>query len=212
MSNPDLTLILNPSEIWPEPSDCPAWPLASNKVSAAQNPPGSRHDAEQRLASLHKALNGDKPVRAPTDDERHRLIERHFTDEPLVAGYSGSNWKYQTLGLPFIRDRVASDKAPALIVEAAHVRGHLRHLAAKAEADENARAEAEEAKLKDQAENWPAREKAIRKELDSLAEAEARHQQRLDDEQAVFRANELRQQLSLGQRSADRAAAKLEAA
>lgn len=211
MSNPDLTLVLNPAELWPEPADCPSWPLSANKQSAVMNSPGTRQDAEQRLAKLSKALNGDKPVQAPSDAERQKLIERHFTDEPLTDGYSGADWRYEALNMPFIRDRVRSD-APAMIVESAHLRGYLRKLAAKAEADAKARAEAEERKLKDKAENWPDREKAIRKELDSLAEAEQRHLQMIEDEKAARRCTELRQQLSLGQRDAAEAAAKLEAA
>lgn len=213
MSNQiDKTLIINPAEVWPEPSDCPTWPLNRDAKSAAMNGPGNRQDAEQRLAKLHNALHGDKPTRAPSDAERQKLIERHFTGEPLSAGYSGAKWQYEALGMPFIRDCSNSDNAAGMVVEAAHIRGYLRKLDAKAEADAKARAAAEDARLRDKAEGWPAREKALQKELDSLAEAEARHKQALEDEQAARRCVEIRQQLRNGQQQAQKAAAELEAA
>jgi len=209
MSNPDLTQVLDVAELWPEPADCPAWPLNANQQSAAMNPPAPRSAAEQRLTTLNRALNGENPVREPTDDERQRLIEKHFTDEPLNAAYPGADWRYSALGLPFIRDRVPSDKTPGMIVEAAHLRGYLRKMDAKAERDAKAQAEAEQRRLQHKVEGFPERRQALIDELESLAEAEARHQQMLEDEKAAQRCRDLRQRIEGMARQAREAADQL---
>ena len=82
-----------------------------------------------------------------------------------------------------------------LMVEACHLRGYLRKLDDAAVRDAEA---AEQRKLADARrtlERYRADVPARIAEIDSLAEAAARHQQRIDDERAVLRTQELRRHL-----------------
>jgi len=45
---PDLTLLRDPADIWPEPTDCPDWPYSTG--GSRQGLPPTREDAEATLA------------------------------------------------------------------------------------------------------------------------------------------------------------------
>lgn len=67
---PDLTRTLDHEALWPDPEDCPDWPLYPNDLSRQMNMPRTRADAEKRLHSFALQLNGGNPVHAPTTEER----------------------------------------------------------------------------------------------------------------------------------------------
>lgn len=205
---PDLTLTLSADELWPEPTDCPDWPMYLDANQARANGPRTRQDAEQRLATLAQVLNGESLVHPPSQKERKQLTERYFTAEPLAPGYRGANWSYERLGLPFIRNR-APGGTPDQIVECAHLRGWLRKLDAAAKQQDKAGKDSKKAALKRRLDRFVETAPDRQAELEQLAEAENRHRQRIEDEKAHIRAHELRQALRNGHAEAVAAANEL---
>jgi hypothetical protein len=199
----DLTLIFDPETLWPDPEQCPDWPIYESEMSRAMNSGATRRHAADRLAALGLALHRNKPARAPTKSEAQAAVDAHF-----VSG-AAPNWRWGVLGFGQLRpSRITSEDADA-IVQATHIRGWLRKLdarearAAQSEADSKRRDL--QRKIDFHADNAESR----RAELATLAEAEARHLQRIEDEKAFCRAAEIRRLLQDGHANAVRAASEL---
>ncbi|AKM09313.1 hypothetical protein [Croceicoccus naphthovorans] len=202
----DRTMTLDPAKLWPEPADCPDWPV----LNAAQIQHGQfitgRTSAEQRLNALGVKLNGGnfRNLRAPTPDEREVMQAETFKDG------TPDNPRWHALGLGDLKPAHPSHRNLAeLMVEAAHIRGYLRKLdvqETKAVAD-RARREREQ----DQArvDSYAKQVERDTAELAELAEAVKRHEQRLADERAFRRASDLKHALIAGHSNAVQAANRL---
>ena len=206
-ANIDRTMILDPAELWPDPLDCPDWPYETG--TRRYEGLRGRVGAEARLDMLARHLNrgasqdrnGGLVLRAPTKAERDAMFARTFRRE-------GARW--YDLGLIDLApaDRVVEADA-GVIVDAAHVRGYLRKL----DALEAKAAEDKERREREQAQRavdgYATALANGRTEIASLAEAVARHEQRIADERAFARAHSLKQTLSMGHFDAVQAARKL---
>lgn len=69
-AKPDLTMLYDWQEVWPDPLEAPDFPPQPDP----HNAPLSRQRAVERLARLSLSLNGQKAVRPPTDEERAQII------------------------------------------------------------------------------------------------------------------------------------------
>jgi hypothetical protein len=189
-TQPDLTLVLDPAELWPAPEGCPDWPLAFDDINRAMNGVGGRDEAAARLHDLARLLNDDKPTRAPTDTERARLRGEYFAPGNVI------DWRWSQLGLDHMRPASSAVTSRArLIVEAAHLRGHLRKLDARAAAAAERKEAARLASLRAAVDRAPETLADLERQLAEAEMGEARHLQRLADEQAAHRAHELRAQI-----------------
>ena len=205
--HPDLTLVLDPSELWPDPAACPDWPLSLDMTGRNVSVGASRDEAAARLRQIHRFLHDGASTRAPTPAERADLRQRYFRTGTRV------NWRWDALNLadtvPASPD--VSDRAE-LLVQAAHVRGYLRKLDTAAET-ERERAEAARLEtLRRRVDGAPGVLAGLEAQLAELAEAEARHLQRIEDERAAARARELRHQIDGVKAEAAQAARVLDAA
>ncbi|MCC5992489.1 MAG: hypothetical protein JJT99_08185 [Rhodobacteraceae bacterium] len=180
---PDLTLTKDPAAIWPDALDCPDFPLQSR--GAEFKPAWARADAEKRLRALSGILNGNGPLRAPTDAERAEALERHF--KPRMAAIRGlREVTFETRGFPGLVGAIGTNHGD-LIAEATHLRGYLRKLAVQAEqaaADAQARAERRARATLD---DYRATIEAKKAEAEALADGAARYRQWLDDQRAYER-------------------------
>ena len=190
----DLTLALDPAEFYgADLAGCPTWPVS---LGINPDPVVSRPgDAEARLEQIRAYLNRvGAPLREPTKRERAELRERYFT-APVEQSFEDSDevaWRNRH-GMAGLRPRDRTNTARLnLIVEAAHIRGFI----AKSVEDQRRAAEAKAAGDRDRAERSLARASEDHArylaEFDGLKEGAARHQQRLDDERAFARANEIK--------------------
>ncbi|MBR3370313.1 MAG: hypothetical protein IKG52_06760 [Rhodobacteraceae bacterium] len=187
----DLTMVLDPSELWADPENTPDWPLARDDYNRAMTGPRSRDDAILRLRDLGWMLNGTDTTRTPTEAERERLRTEFFRTARHV------NWRWDALGL--------SGTAPAspavaqratLIVESCHLRGVLRKLDSR-KAAAMARDEARRvASLRAMVDNAPDALAQLEAQLAEAEAGEARYQQWLADQAAAARAHELRHQIA----------------
>lgn len=201
---PDLTLALDATTLWPDPESCPDWPLYRDNLSAQMNSIGGRKDAEDRLQALGGALNrGPGRLVPPTKAMAERALAEHFS--PGNAG----NWRWDVLGLTDKRPSRATNQVADLIVEAAHIRGYLRKLDARTKRAAQEAAEREELRARQTLVDFNAHAKRLVEEYASLADAAQRHQQRLDDEKAFGRRSHIPQELSFAHFDACRAASKL---
>ncbi|MFY9291725.1 MAG: hypothetical protein WAP03_13655 [Methylorubrum rhodinum] len=209
---PDLTLTLDVAEIWPDPMDCPDWPL---QPMFAQNGAGicGERDAIQQLERLACSLARSQVLREPTAEERATMKARYFREfDPKTDGERAhlvGPWSL-SLGLRGIGPRSHVEETIARqIVEGVHMRGYLRKLRVAAELREQAAADAERRRLEADVSGYPGQSAALLEELSGLREAEERHRQRLADEIAVNRAYEIRMRLRDVHEAASRAARKL---
>ncbi len=199
----DLTLLRDPVDIWPDPADCPDWPLSSGGDRRGVRV--GREDAEARLAALRDLLNPrGMALRNPTEAEIAEALEKHF--HALAPGeWGGSARRAQRLGFdgyrPILKDRVAPS-----IMEAIHIRGYLRKLDAEEEADERAGQIAQDRPHRRALDAYEAESKLLLPELESLLEAEARHLRAEADKKAWQRAEEIRRTLRARHSQAESAA------
>ncbi|WP_442577763.1 hypothetical protein ACSBOB_19600 [Mesorhizobium sp. ASY16-5R] len=199
----DLTLIFDPAILWPDPEACPEWPLFENERSRTMNGGQGREHAEKRLASIDVALRRNKPARAPSNAEALAAQKRYFQTGNPPDG------RWRVLGFGNLKPaNVTSDDADA-IVQATHIRGWLRKLDARQAAAAQAEADRKRRDLQRKIDFHADNAEGRKAELASLAEAEARHLQRIEDEKAFFRAFELRRMLQDGHAEAVRAATQL---
>lgn len=203
----DLTLVLEPAELWADPSAVPPWPYVPPGYPL--HVPNTRQAAEAALQALREALNpAGAPLRDPSEAERASLKERLFApvvpqpfDDPDEAA-----WKLRH-GISGLRPRAPHDKRPEQVIEAAHIRAYLRNLD---EAERTAKERAENSKTTrarhtlDQSVAVHAERVA---ELAGLREAADRHRQRVEDERAFYRVNEIRRNELPGLESQARQAA-----
>jgi hypothetical protein len=171
-TTPDLTRLFAPEDLWPDPSDCPEWPVYPDAFNASMNGPRTRQDAESRLYSLSRQLHGNETPRDPTPAEKQTAHERFFA-EPTPGNWK--NWQFQALGLTFRPANHSVEAQARAAVEAAHVRGWLRKLDAAAELESKRKRDAEQARLQSKVKSWPEREAATAAELERLQEGEKRH-------------------------------------
>ncbi|WP_293875876.1 hypothetical protein [Sphingomonas sp. UBA978] len=193
----DRTQILDPKDYWRDPATCPDWPALTG--TQRYDGPRGKVGAEQRLQAIGQYLNrGPGTLRAPTPDER----DQHFS---ATFRRTGSPWHHLGLNELSPLGRMVEGEAE-LMAEACHLRGYLRKLevkaAASAEADEHRRL-SEARRTLDEYRFAAAADVA---EIEALAEAVARHQQREEDEKAVARTYSIRQQLSARHSAAVQAA------
>lgn len=183
----DRTQLLSPADYWPNAIDCPDWPqLGPNQGFDGQR---GKAGAEARLIAIAFHLNrGAGQVQAPTPQDREAVIGRTFSRGPT------RNASWQALGIRDLNPlgMMAEDDAK-LIVEACHIRGYLRKLEVKAERDAEAAKRQKEAEARRTIEEYRTKGRAAIEEISALAEAAARHQQRVEDEQAFHRTFNLRQ-------------------
>ena len=195
----DRTQILDVEKLWPNPLDCPDWPFET-RTRRYEGPRG-RRGAELRLERLSDILNRSGKVHAPKEHERDGAFERVFSR-------TGSAFSH--LGLTNLSplDRTTESQAQT-IVEAAHVRGYLRKLDAQ-ETKATADAERSEiAKAQTMLDRWLTMVADGGKELAALADAEARHKQRIEDEKAFDRCRQIRIDVRHSHHPAVQAAARL---
>lgn len=199
----DQTMTLDPAALWPNPLDCPDWPMEYG--TRRYEGPRGRQGAEMRLEQLKQHLNrGSGKLRAPTEDERKALFAKYFG----VSGNPPPEW--HSLGLAKLKPRDRTVERDArVIVDVAHVRGYLRKLdameARAAEGEEARKTEDARAKL----DSFNRMVEKGRAELTELAEAEARHKQRIEDERAFRRCNDIRQNVRFAHHGACMAAGTL---
>lgn len=200
----DLTMTFDPAALWPDPEDCPDWPLARDALNRAMNAPRSAEEARAKLRGLGYALNGEASARAPTGAECAAARERFFAEGSEV------NWRWPLLGFGHLRPATPSVRdASNLIVEAAHIRGYLRKLETRAANAAQAKADAEQARLRALVDGFPNTLAGLERQLEKASEGEARHLQRVADEADARRAHDLRHQITATRQEAERAAARL---
>ncbi|WP_370310220.1 hypothetical protein [Sphingobium abikonense] len=197
----DRTQILDCKQLWPDPLQCPDWPLEWNGPNSSRRYEGERgrRGAESRLEQLGQFLNrGGGNLRAPGDDDRAVEFARIFKAE------GDSYHRYGIADLsPLGRNM---EGQASLIVEAAHVRGYLRKLDAQEQAQAIADEKRKIAEAQARVDGFARMTADAAEELDALAEAAARHRQRMDDEKAFDRCNAIRQNVRLAHSDASRAA------
>lgn len=209
---PDLTLTLDVAEIWPDPMDCPDWPLQPMYAHNGAGIGGER-DAIQLLQRLACDLARSQVLREPTAEERAAMKARYFREfDPKTDGERAhlvGPWSL-SLGLRGIGPRSHVEETIARrIVEGVHMRGFLRKRQAQAERHKIVQADHERTAAQARLDRYDRVRISITEELQSLAEAEARHRQREDDEKAFWRCVEARQQLQGAYDDARQAASKL---
>jgi len=195
----DRTQILDVEKLWPKPSDCPDWPLLMGHQRYGGRV--GRVGAEEKLEQLSAILNRSGKVHAPSEHEREAAFDRVFIAK-------GNAFHYYGLQNLSALNRLTEDQAQ-LIVEAAHVRGYLRKLDAQ---EAKAKARAEEDKIASARKTLDGYHRLIertRAELAERAEAEARHRQRIEDEQAAAHCAVIRKNAGLAYPDAAKAAAVL---
>lgn len=202
---PDLTLLRDPADIWPEPADCPDWPYSTG--GSRQGLPPTREDAEATLANHVDALHGkDAMLRKPTKAETEEAISRYFSAvEPGVS--SGKIQRFAALGYPGL-NRALSDSGglSSRIVESTHIRGWLRKLDAAEEQNKTLQADRKERQLKGRIIGYKKICDSHLPELSELSEAEERHLQAKADALSHARCVELRRTLRARHADAEAAA------
>ncbi|MBB4099784.1 hypothetical protein [Sphingomonas kyeonggiensis] len=180
----DRTQLLDPAQYWPDATKCPDWPLLTGTMR--YDGERGQRGAERRLETIGQYLNrAPGELRSPTAEEREEAFAKMFRR-------TGSNW--HALGILNLSPLGMMVEAEAgLIVEACHLRGYLRKLQVAADHAVEAARRAKQAEARRTLEDYRATAPAEIEEFRSLAEAVARHQQRLDDERAFDRSRALRQ-------------------
>lgn len=184
-SAPDRTHILDPKDFWSNLRDCPDWPhLGPNQ---RYDGPRGRTGAEARLENIGGHLNRSAPsLHVPSADERTSEFARTFK-----RSGSFSNW--YALGIIDLSPLGRTVEGDAMMmVEACHIRGYLLKLDDADLRDAQAAEQRKQAEARRTLENYRATALAEIEEINALAEAVTRHQQRLDDERAVARSQMLR--------------------
>jgi len=202
----DRTQILDVEKLWPDPLDCPDWPIEYDHGHTVRRHVGSRGrvGAMEKLEYLGGVLNRGGRLHKPSEAERQDAFSRVFARGGTPTRTASA------LGIMDIGPLDRTTEAQAeMIMQAAHVRGYLRKL----DALEAKAAEGTERRQKASAQATIDDFKRLvsdgRAELTELAEAEARHRQRIEDEQAFIRCNALRHDIRLSHGRACQAAQEL---
>lgn len=204
-TKPDLTLLRDPAAIWPDPMDCPDWPLLAGGERKSLRP--TREEAEGALANHIEALHGaGATLRPPTKGETEAAIARYFqVREPGTGG--GSSGRFDALGYQGLRKALSDTWGhSSRIIESTHIRGYLRKLDAEEEQANSIRVRRDEGQLKARVSRYTSIRGERLAELDKLKEAEERHLQMLADQRAHARCVEVRRQLRIGYADAKAAA------
>lgn len=184
-AKPDRTNILDPKEFWPDILQCPDWPV----VGITQSFDGQRGKAgaEARLETIGLHLNrGATSLRAPTADERLDEFARTFRR-------NGTNMRWYAIGINNLTALGMMAEADAdLMVEACHLRAYIRKVEAVAIRDAERAADQRKSEARRALEEYRATVPGYVEEIASLADAVARHNQRIEDEKAERRTRYLR--------------------
>ncbi|KQM13835.1 hypothetical protein [Novosphingobium sp. Leaf2] len=185
-SSPDRTRILDEKRYWPDERACPNWPhLPGNMRYDGMT---GKAGAEQRLSVIGQILNqAATSLHIPSSDEVIAEFSRVFRR-------SGTFYNWPAIGILDLSPLgMMAEKDAMLMVEACHIRGYLRKLEAAAKRDEESAKERKQSEARRALEEYRSTVPSYVEELSGLADAVARHQQRLDDEKAVQRTQMLRQ-------------------
>lgn len=205
---PDLTLIRDYVEIWPDPMDCPDYPFVDfGHIQGKARL--DRDEAEATLAALRDDLHPQGVIlRAPTKEEAEELLQKHF--RPSVPTESdGQERRIANLGFAGWRAQPGGKKIVRQIVDAVHLRGYLRKLDAEQEAAEISEAEAENQRLKRSVDEYETARGTYDRQMETLAEGDARYRQWLADKRAYAQAEDMRRNLATRHVHARQAAAEL---
>lgn len=196
----DRTQVLDPVEFWPKPLDCPDWPFLTGTMQ--YDGPRGRRGAEARLEVIGQHLNrGARQLKVPTQAEREYAV---------AATFKRQNGPWYALGITGLAPLgMMAEREAELMVQACHLRGYLRKLDALAEQEVKAEHQRREHEARHTLAEFRRIVPAEVEELNSLKEAAARHQQRLDDERAASQAHALRQHIDTLHAAAVNAAHKL---
>lgn len=187
----DLTLVFDLAEVWPDPEACPDWPRRLMQTSQGLAVQGEA-SAREQLQRLQVHLARTDKLREPTADERASARRDHFRD--LDQPQAG---EWACIGLAGITySNHVKESAARHIVEATHIRGYLRKLETRRARAGEIEADRERTRHQARLDRYERLAAQMQGELAGLAEAAARHQQRLDDEKAFDRATDLRRSLA----------------
>ena len=179
----DLTLARDPAAIWPDALDCPDFPL--QRHGSLHKDAWSRADAEARLRTLARRLNGAGALRAPSDDERTDIIARYFHPRnPAIR--SINDGEFDARGFPGLTAATGNDHA-FRIAEAVHLRGYLRKLDVQAEIAETRARDGAERRARHTLESYKAAMERMEAEATALADGAMRYRQWLEDQAAFER-------------------------
>ncbi|SLN09977.1 hypothetical protein ROJ8625_00137 [Roseivivax jejudonensis] len=199
-TKPDLTMVRDPASIWPDPFECPDYPLtvAGERLTGAY----SRAQAEQKLRTLSKQMNGNHSLHKPSEHERSAALSTHFKQQ---RGHGPARPLMNALGF--------TDMAPTqqgkLIAQAVHLRGYLRKLEARDAEREKAAQERREHKARSKLERYSSYVDGLEAEADELLARAERYRQFLADKAAYHRVMDLRTEIDATHREAATAAAEL---
>ena len=202
---PDLTMTRDPVAIWPDAQDCPDYPLqvAGYQRSGAL----TRAEAEDRLRQFSGVLNGEGPLRAPTDAERAAALERYFMPAPKgfrLPGQEGLEARgfEGLIGAP-------GNRHADLIAKAVHLRGYLRKLAEREERARQNAQDRQDSAARRKLDAWAGYIEGLEAEAKGLADGAARYRQFLADKGAFYRLMTLRGEVSEVLKEASAAAQEL---
>lgn len=200
---PDLSQILDVEKLWPDPLSCPDWPHEVNNGYSNRRYEGARGKAgaEQRLYQLSYHINRGANVHAPSAAERETGIASVFKRDGSA---------YVSIGIPSLAPlgRIVENLANQ-IADATHVRGYLRKLVAMEARAAEAEKERKQRDARHRLDTYNAAVLNGLAELADLADAEARHKQRIEDEKAFHRCINTRRALNMDHWDAANAAATL---
>lgn len=180
----DLTMVLDPAELWPDVSQCPDWPYVP--PTNRDHIPRGRQAAEEALAALRRHLTHGAPTRDPSPSEQAALRVEIFSSDRVE-----NSWAIRH-GIFGLGPRSPTDRRPDAVVQAAHIRGYLRRLNHEADRAAVAKAHSDRSNAERKLSHAVISHAERLAEYQGLAEAAARHEQRLADERAFHRRNELR--------------------
>ena len=196
----DRTMTFDPAEVWPDALACPDWPFLVGTMR--YEGPRGRYGAEARLEAVAAFLNrGEGRLTAPTGTEREAVIAGTFKR-------SGGHWA--AIGLHNLSPlgRMVEGEAE-LIVEACHLRGYLRKLDALEAQAAEVKERRELAQARHTLESYDPEVAGELAEFKELANAAARHEQRVTDEIAYRRRHALREHVTVIHSAAASAASRL---
>lgn len=195
---PDLTLLRDPAQVWPDPMTCPDWPLASGGDMLMGAARKTSAEASERLALLAQEINRPGDHHAPKPAEIARIEAEYFRTVASGEG-GGVVERFARLGFAGLRPKTGGTVGAVArqMAEAVHIRGYLRKLSHEVETAQETEAETFHRQHQRQIDGFKAALAEAGPELDRLAEAEERHLQRVADERAYRRGVELRRMVRI---------------
>ena len=167
----DLTRILDPAELWPDPEACPDWPLDASHVNLDGG------SAQRRLESLYQALNRTSgPVPVPTPEQAAASRAEHFRPGPTNIP------RWTALGITDLQPASRTSDYTNLMVEAAHIRGHRRKLEARESRRQAHAADLARSAHQNRLDGFPAAQEAVLADLGRVGPGAARHARLEQDE------------------------------